>query len=304
MSKKVLSVLICAVLILLTACSATPGTASAGTIAGRDGTAVTVPAKIERIISGAPAITEILVGLGLGDKLVAADTFSADVEGINGSLPLMDTFNPDAEKFVTLKPDLVLVLGSSSANNDPYKALRNASLNVVYIPSSDSIQGVMDDITFIAQLTGTAAKGKEIIYSMKTEIAKIKAIGDTVQNKKSVYLEISPAPNIYTPGKGTFLNEMITLIGAENIFGDKDGWIAASGESVAAKNPSVILTNVTYVKDPVAEIKARAGWNKIDAVKDGQVFTIDVNSSSRPSQYIIKALRQMAQAVYPELYED
>jgi iron complex transport system substrate-binding protein len=52
------------------------------------------------------------------------------------------------------------------------------------------------------------------------------------------------------------------------------------------------------------EIKNRAGFETINAVKHNAVYSIDADSASRPSPHIILALRQMAMAVYPDIYEE
>ena len=70
---------------------------------------------------------------------------------------------------------------------------------------------------------------------------------------KSVRLRIS------IPSVRAFLNEMIELIGATNIFADQDGWIPVSAEQVVAANPDVIITNADYMEGAVAEIEAREG---------------------------------------------
>ena len=108
---------------------------------------------------------------------------------------------------------------------------------------------------------------------------------------------------MYSLGTGTFINEMIEIIGAQNILADQKSWIAVSDEMVLAKDPDVILTNVSYIPNPIDEIMARAGWASLKAVKGKKVFGIDTNSSSRPNHNIIKALKEMAKAVYPEIYK-
>ena len=95
---------------------------------------------------------------------------------------------------------------------------------------------------------------------------------------------------------------MIELIGAENIFKDENAWLAPGAESIIDKNPDVILTNVDYIDNPIDEIKTRDGFENINAVKNNQIYLIDKNSSSRPSNHIIKALNQMAKAIYPDVY--
>ena len=78
--------------------------------------------------------------------------------------------------------------------------------------------------------------------------------------------------------------------------------VFAPSAGVIDKNPDVILTNVDYIDNPIQEIKSRPGWENINAVKNNQVYLIDKNSSSRPSSHIIKALNEMAKAIYPDVY--
>ena len=302
MKKRLMLVLTTVLVVML----AMVGCSSKETIVkDRAGNDVTMPNKIERIISTAPSNTEILVELGLADKLVAIDTYSSDVEGISDDVEKIDFLNPDAEAIIGLEPDLIIASGhnKSGSSDDPFKLVKEAGISVVYIPSSESIQGIYDDINFIADITNTKQKGQEIVDNMKSQIDEISQKAKNIKDKKKVYFEIAPAPNLYSFGNSTFLNEMIELIGAENIFKDENGWIAPSAESVIDKNPDVILTNVDYTENPVQEIKDREGFENVSAVKNNEVYLIDKNSSSRPSQYIIKALNEMAKAIYPDVYK-
>lgn len=274
-------------------------------VTDREGTEVNIPTKIEKIISTAPSNTEVLMALGLGDKLVAIDKYSTDIEGINTELPQIDFLNPDAETIIGLEPDIVIASGHNKTGSveDPFKAISEAGIPVVYIPSSDSIDGIYKDIEFIADVVNERSKGKEIVDDMKAQVEEIKAIGDTITDKKSVYFEISPAPYLSSFGKSTFLNEMIEIIGAKNIFENEEGWISPTAEAIIDANPDVIITNAGYMENPTEEIKSRDAWENINAIKNNEVYLVDQNASSRPSQNVIKALEQMAKAVYPEHYE-
>ena len=137
---------------------------------------------------------------------------------------------------------------------------------------------------------------------MKSKVSEIKAIGEKIEEKKTVYFEISPAPNLYSFGNSTFLNEMIEVVGAKNIFSDEEGWISPTAESVINANPDVIITNASYMENPTEEIKSRDAWENITAIKNNAVYLVDKNASSRPSQNAIKALEEIAKAVYPEYY--
>ena len=305
-TKKVLSLIATFVMAMMifVGCSSKPTT-----MKDREGNEFNVPKEVNTIISTAPSNTEVLVALGLADKLVAVDKYSADVEGISEDLPKIDFRNPDAEAIIALNPDIVIASGhNKSGDEDPFALIKEAGIPVAYIPSSYSIDGIYGDIEFIASLTDTEKEGKDLINSMKKEVEAIKAIGDTITDKKNVYFEIGAGSGLYTFGNETFLNEMIETIGATNVFGEENSWITVTPEAVIDNNPDVILANSPGTNEAgltaVEDIVSREGWDTITAVKNGDVYQIDKNSSSRASQNIIKALKEMAKAVYPDEYKD
>ncbi|MHC1748433.1 MAG: ABC transporter substrate-binding protein [Cellulosilyticaceae bacterium] len=305
MKKKILAVLMTMMILLtFTACSNNQKDISTKvTTTDRAGNEIKLPEEIKSIISLAPSMTQTLVALGLGDKIIAIDTNSVNVEGIKKDLPTFDFMNPDVEKLVSLEPSVIMVSSISMTDGEnPFKPITDLGISVVCVPTSDSIQGIRDDITFVSDITKTSDKGKEIITQMNQEIEKIQAIGKTITDKKSVYFEIGPTPNIYTFGKKVFLNEMIEIIGATNVFEKQEGWISAEVESVVNSNPDVILTNVNYIENATQKILSRAGWENMNAIKNKQVYYIDQNSSSLPNHNIVKALKEMAKAVYPDKY--
>lgn len=270
----------------------------------RAGNEITVPDTIESIISLAPSITETLVDMGYGDKLIAVDTNSVGLEGVGAELPAFDLMNPDAEQLIALNPDVILVSGMSLIDGqDPYAPMKDMGICVICIPTSDSIQSIKEDIEFLGQVFGDTEKSQEIIDTMQAKIDEISAIGATITEKKTVYFEISAAPYMYSFGNGVYMNEMLELIGAKNIFSDQESWMSVEAESVVSKNPDVILTNVNYVDDPCAEIKSREGFEEITAVKEDQVYYIDNNSSALPNENIVEALVQMAKVIYPDVYK-
>ena len=75
-----------------------------------------------------------------------------------------------------------------------------------------------------------------------------------------------------------------------------------SEETAVAEDPDVIFTAISYLDDPVGEIMGREGWSGVTAVKNGDVCLLDDESINQPNHRITKALRQMAEFVYPEYY--
>ena len=259
---------------------------------------------INRIISLAPAITQTLLHLGMADKLVAIDNNSVILEGVPAGLPVVDLISPDVELLITLNADMLLSSGMTAYDeSEPLKPLSEAGVYVVMIPSSTSIESIIDDIIFISALVGRHYEGAAIVEELEEGIRVVQEALSGAEKKK-VYFEIAAAPAAYSFGSGTFMNEMIEIAGGENIFADIDGWLAASEEQVIIRNPDVIFTNVNYIDSPVEEILGLSSLKGVAAVENNQVYFVDNYSSSLDNEYILTAIHQMAAAMHPDLWKN
>ena len=295
------------VLLLLTACARSPGQSgvqpASSVSVDREGYPISIPDEINTIISIGPDNTEILVALGLGHKIIGADTFSYNVYGIQPGISVLDMMSLDAEFIINAQPDVILVTGMTRVGGeDPLSVVSATGISVIHMPVSASIADIIEDIRFIAAVVGEEAAGEHIITQMEAEMDYIRHKAEAITDRKRVYFEIYPAPFMISLGTGTFLHEMIELVGAENIFFDREGWFSVADEVILIENPDVILTTVDFMENAVAEIKQRPGWGALTAVQNNAVFYIDGDSSSRPSHNITKALWEMARAIYPQIF--
>ena len=271
----------------------------------RSGKEITLPKEATKIISLVPSTTEVIEDLGKTDQLIAVDTQSSTMMTDLKKLPQMDMMAVDAEKLISLKPQIVYVNDINLASSESvWKQVEDAGITVVNIPTSTSIKAIKEDVQFIADSLSEHEKGQKLIKTMDQEIDEVAKIGKTIKKPKTVLFEVAALPDIYSFGNGTFLNEMIETIGAKNVLANEKGWLPVTEEAAIAAKPEVILTNVNYMKDPAKEILARKNWENVPAVQNKEVFEIDNMSSSLPNNHITKALKQMAKAVYPEEYKD
>ena len=269
----------------------------------RAGEPIELPDKIETIISLAPSTTRVLTDLGLQEKLIAVDTYSAGYQPELASLPEFDMMTPDVEKLAEMKPDVIFITGMSlSGGSNPYQALIDLGIPVVGIPTSNSIDAIREDVLFIGECVGETDGAQALVDEMQAEIDEIAAIGATIEDKKTVAVEVSALPQLCYAGGDTYINEMIEIIGAENAYGESDPWASVTEEAAVETNPDVILTCTSYLPDPVGEILSRRGWENVTAIADKAVFQLDEESVNQPNHHITKALREMAEAVYPEKY--
>lgn len=259
--------------------------------------------KIEKIISLSPGVTDILIDLNEAHKIIAADTFSKDIlkkNNINVS-NVFDMLNPDAEKIISLDSDIIFI-NNLTAFYTKNSLLSLSNPTIITITNSETLKGIEDDIYFLGKVLNADDRAKEVVSNMRTKIKEIKDIGDTITNKKTVYFEISALPNLYSFGSNVYLDDIINIIGAKNIFSNRNEWISVSEEDVVYLNPDIIFTSVDYVDNPVAEITNRAAWRDINAVKTSKVFFVE--GTSLPTHNIVSSIILMAKYIYPEEYKD
>ncbi|GAB6931943.1 ABC transporter substrate-binding protein [Calditerricola satsumensis] len=272
------------------------------TVRDDSGAEVTVQKEPQRIVSLIPSHTETLFALGLEGKVVAVtkwDNYPPDVQKKVEHV-FQDGLNPPTEELLSLKPDLV-VLGSH--NKETVDALRKAGLTVV-VYDPQSLKDVYRVIGELGKITNRTKEAKQVIDRMK---AKEQAIREKVQaipekERVRVYVEADP-DQLYTAGKNTFMDELIQLAGGRNIAHDLEGWQKISAETVIQRNPQVIVvTYGYYVPNAADKPKQRAGWNVVDAVREGRVYALDSDLISRPGPRIVDGAEALAKAFYPDRF--
>lgn len=298
------------IIILIISCNNDNKNNSVFQIKDRAGNEIIVPENINKIICLSPSITEILIDIGEANKIISVDSYSKEIlekNNIDSSeMQIFDMMNPDAEKIISLNPDIIFVnTFSVFSGKSSIDAIKSLGLSVAVIPNSDTLIGIEDDIYFLGKVLKLENKAEEIVLEMKENIEKIKSIGDKIkieENQKTVYFEIGAMPNLYSFGTNVYLDDMINIIGAKNIFEDRNSWIAVSEESVLSANPDIIFTSVDYIENPEDEILNRKAWQNIKAIQNKEVYFIP--SSSLPNHNIIKALFLMAKSIYPNEYRE
>ena len=276
----------------------------------RAGNDIKVPETVNKIVSMAPSTTQFLIDLGLSDKIVGIDTNSATyLDKLPANVAQFDMMAPDNEAIAALNPDIVFTSGMSSVGGtSPFQSLIDSGICVADIPSPDSLAGISEDLKFIGACVGKGpealayAKGFDVFVEGLEETAKEIPEGETKTVLVMMNVPSAEAPTIYTFGKGTYMNEMIEAVGAKNVFGDQEGWLAVSIEDAIAANPDVILMDCNWDPNAVEEVKALEGWENVSAIQNGAVFQIDEDLCSRPNQHVADATLEWGKCIYNDRF--
>lgn len=263
---------------------------------------VTIAKQPERIISLAPANTEILFALGLGEKVVGVTNISNYPPQVQEKENIGDYDNPNLEKIIQLKPDLILA--SHGNPTELIDQLDQLNYTVVSL-NPKSIDQVISSIIMVGRITGKDEKAARLTEEMKKRIEAVLSRTNslTEDNKLRVLYVVWYKP-LWTAGSGTFIDELIQKAGGINIAGDITGWPQMSLEIVIEKNPQVII--VGYSEDQpelIQAVKNESVLYQTDAFKHNQIYTIDTDIVSRTGPRIVDALEEMARIIHPELFK-
>lgn len=266
---------------------------------------VTIEKAPETIVSIQTSNTEIAFALGLGDKIIGVsdyDNYPPEVEKIEK----VGAQDINAELVLSLLPDMALVTDYHyKTHPDVLQKFEEAGIEVIVVGSAASFEDVYSKIEMIGEAAGSKTEAEEIVTDMKERLQTIKdKAAESVTDKKKVWVEVSPAPDIFTTGQKTFMHEMLESIQAENAAGDQEGWVKMTEEEIVKLNPDVIITTYGYyVENPTAGVLKREGWAEVPAIKNGDVFDVDSDTVTRPGPRLIEGVETLAKLIYPEIFK-
>ncbi|MFD1851586.1 ABC transporter substrate-binding protein [Oceanobacillus bengalensis] len=267
------------------------------------GREVTIETEPESIVSIQASTTEILFALGLGDKIIGVSDYDNYPEEAL-EIQKVGAQDMNVELILTLLPDVVFVTDYHYGNHeDVLNQYEEAGMEVVVTGSAESFDDAYSGMEMIATATGAQEEADALIADMKERHEAIKEKAKAITDKKKVWVEVAPSPDIFTTGTNTFMHEMLESIQAINAAEDVEGWAKFTEEEAVNLNPDVIITTYGfYIDDPENEVYSRDGWKEVPAVKNEQVFDVNNDTVTRPGPRLIEGVETLAELIYPEVF--
>ena len=266
------------------------------------GREVTITRKPERIISLAPSNTEILFALGLGEKVVGITNVCNYPSQTEEKEKIGDYNNPNLEKIIELKPDLIL-----ASHGNPVKLinqLEELDYTVVGL-NPKNINDIISSMTLVGQITANNKEAAKLAEEMKKRMeAVLSGTSSLTKNDKPRVLYVVWYKPLWTAGSETFIDELIQKAGGVNIAGELSGWPQMSLETVIEKNPQVIIVGCSEDQPELIEaVKNESTLYGTDAFQHNQIYTINTDIVSRTGLRIVDALEEMAKIIHPEIFK-
>jgi iron complex transport system substrate-binding protein len=250
------------------------------------GDTIAVARPAQRIVSLNPVTTEMLFALGAGNRLVGRSHWDRYPDAALAVADLGNAMQPNAEAILGVHPDLV-VLYASPSNRAATVQLRKAGINTLSI-RDDRISDVRRTLELLARASGDTAAGRIVADSVGRSLAAVSARPRPAK-APTVYWHVWDSP-ILTIGRGSYLDELVTIAGARNIFGDlPQPSPQVTLEEIVRRNPDYILVG------PASAQKLRESplWRSVPAVRDGRLLLVDTLLVGRPGVRLGEAARSL-----------
>lgn len=263
-----------------------------------DETSKTTNKVPNRIISLIPSNTEILYELGLGDHVVGVSTVDDYPKEVRHKTQF-DAMKLNKEALIKAQPDLILAHESQKASQEKVlKSLENSGIKMVYVKDAQSLNEMYQSFEQIGQATNKEKEAQTLVKETKANVEKVVNKAKSRKEQPKVFIEIASEPEIYTVGKQTFMNDMLTKLKAKNVFDDQKGWPTVSKEDIIKKNPDVMLTTSGISsKEYQSLVQQRSGFEDLNAVKKQRVEALNDDLLSRPGPRIDEAMKKLSDAI-------
>jgi iron complex transport system substrate-binding protein len=260
------------------------------------GQTVSLAAAPRRIVSLYGGLTETLVALGLGERVVARTQGDDSLKGI----PTVGThLQPNVEMILALRPDLV-VQGGVPKGLPALTRLEANGLPVAMFAPRD-FAGLFRVIQRLGALTDRAQAAAGLERAMAE---KLGAVARRVAGRKPprVFFEVRYL-NLLAAGRGSLVNDIITRAGGVNILESPQKLTAYSLEALIQADPEVYIIQQGPMNRSPEDIYARPYFQELQAVRRHRVLVVQESLFSRPGPRSAAAVEQLARFLHPGAWE-
>jgi iron complex transport system substrate-binding protein len=263
------------------------------TLQDETGRTLIVPDQVKRVISLAPSLTETIYALGASSQLAAITDYTQYPPQAAKEKPSIgDILKPSVEKISTLHPDLVFAIATFNSP-ETIRGLERIGIPV-FLVNGRGVAGVYSSVASVGHALGRDKEAEALLASLKAREQNVRAMA-AKSHHPSVFLALQLDPCI-TAGKGAFITELIGIAGARSVTADlSQDWLRVSLEAILPRKPDYILL-LNSAPFGLDDMRSRAGWNSLDAVKFGRVLHAD-DRLQIPSPVAFDGLEDLAKQI-------
>ena len=242
----------------------------------------------QRIVSLTPHITEMLFAIGAGKQVIATDQASDYPDEVKKLLKVANYQSLNSESLLAVKPDLVVAWGST-------QALMQQQIQALGIPmlllKSQHLDDLPVELRLLGDKTGHREQANQLAAQIETKFATYRQQSQQRPKIKAFYQLWYPP--LTTVANGSFIQEIMTMCGAENPFATSKAPYPQLGEEVVlAANPQMI-----FATQHGSDLEHWLKWPQLTAVKNKQLYLLKADWLHRLSPRIVLGIEQMCSKV-------
>ena len=299
--RKIFWLAVVASLLLLSACvnHQERPTQNSREITDDAGRRVSLPAHVDRVISLAPNLTEIVFAVGGGNRLVGRTSYCDYPAEAKAITAVGDTLQPNLERVIALQPQVVLI--STASQLEVFTQQLQKQNIAVFVTDPHDLDGVFRSIERVGEILGQQAQATLLVQKLRERAG---AVEEAVRQRPPmrVFYQLSAEP-LYTAGREAFVTDLIRRAGAVSVTADVPGaWPKYSNESALAAKPEAIILP-TGGSMGAGNSTVTEALRQSPAVLEGRVYKINDDHLVRPGPRAVDGLEAMARALHPEAFK-
>lgn len=305
--------------------SAEPPGASAPerkTFTDASGTAVTLPEEPRRIASSALMSDEILWNILPAERIAALSVMAWDdqLSNIAGELiPREALEETSGMQALTLNPEVIIALNPDVlftaiwADGDAVRQIRQAGVPVFLLDVPVTLEGALATVDLMGRVLGVEETASDYRSTVEEKADRLATLRKAIpEEEKALVMEYTPWGT--AGGSGSSWDHMIALAGCRNAVGHReaDQWgnVPLSRELLISLDPDYLVLPAWVYQDPDGPRKLRESLHNdpalqgLTAIEKNQLIQIPEAHKSATSPYLLEGALDLAQAVYPQLYDE
>ncbi len=286
-----------AVAVCVIACVPTSERTTKSTVIALDDFGAALPTDASfaaRVVSLNPTATEIIFAMGAQRVLVGRSRWDLYPAAASEITAVGDGINPNIEAVLAQHPTLVILYATAS-NRAAAAAFARAGVKTMTL----RVDHIAQFVSFTQQLgvaLGQQSAAQAITDSVQHTLAAVRAVTNGAHRRSAVW-PVSRQP-VLVIGRGSYMNELLEIAGARNVFDDMDAPSPpVNVEEIANRDPDVVIAS-----QPMADVLLQsAPWRVVNAVRMKRIIPHDPDLTGRPSVVLGMAAVRLARALHPEL---
>ncbi len=255
------------------------------------------PRYPERIVCLTEETTETLYRIGAGDLVVGVSGFTVRPKEARQKPKVSSFLDANFDRILELKPDLVLGFSDLQADLGRELALRGVP---VYLFNQRSVAQILQVVRILGALVGRSERGESLASELEANLERHARNAAALPRRPRVFFEEWNDPLI---SGIRWCSELVEIAGGEDICAESRTQQAAKGriyapEEIARRNPEAVIASWCGRKATREKIRARPGWNTVQAVVEDQLYEVKSSYILQPGPAALTdGVDQLAQII-------